>query len=237
MISKKIWRILLDFDGTLHDTNSIFYSKFDGILGLDGKTLFNIYMFDIHREIVHYYYPDKHNDLDFHWKLLFNHLKKPIDNSIMRLLTLRFTEAINTINENPRFFKDVFEFIDGANRSEYQLCLSTGGGAALRKVKLMTKFFGFDYFGNYFFDEEILKSLKTEKAYYQKILARYSWKVENVVSIGDCIETDIYPAKLLGIKTILVDRNNQQDLSDPKKNPDYRTNNLISALDYLNSNR
>ncbi len=61
--------------------------------------------------------------------------------------------------------------------------------------------------------------------------------MKNVVSIGDCIETDIYPAKKLGIKTILVDRNNEQDLSDSKKNPDYKTNNLKSALDYLTSIR
>ena len=65
MVIKKNWRILLDFDGTVHDTNSIFYSKFDGLLGLDGKTLFNIYMFDIHRKIVHHHFPDKHSDLDF----------------------------------------------------------------------------------------------------------------------------------------------------------------------------
>jgi putative hydrolase of the HAD superfamily len=140
---------------------------------------------------------------------------------------------VRTTFENPKFFEDTYEFLDLAHKRGYQLCLSTGGRDSLKKVKTINKFFGKDYFDNFFIDEKLMNSLKSEKTYYQNALKHFSWKKDNVVSIGDSIETDIYPAKLVGIKTILVDRKNEEDLSDPKNTPNYKTNNLLSALNHL----
>ena len=55
------------------------------------------------------------------------------------------------------------------------------------------------------------------------------------VSIGDTILTDIYPAKLVGIKTIWVNRNNEKTPTEPERTPDHETSNLTSALGFLNT--
>ena len=72
---KKKWNVLIDFDGTLHDTETIFSLILEGLFGLDGKTLYQIYLFDIHRKIIHEHFPERHNDTRFQCKLLCHHLK------------------------------------------------------------------------------------------------------------------------------------------------------------------
>ncbi|MFC1487623.1 hypothetical protein ACFLRN_08065 [Thermoproteota archaeon] len=45
---KKKWKVLIDFDGILHDTETIFSLILDGLFGLDGKlcikSIFLIYI-------------------------------------------------------------------------------------------------------------------------------------------------------------------------------------------------
>ena len=78
-MTKNNWNLLIDFDGTLHDTETIFAEKLNGIFGLDGQTMYNIYLFEIHRKLVHEFFPKKHDERDFHHELLCDFLKKPKD--------------------------------------------------------------------------------------------------------------------------------------------------------------
>lgn len=230
----KKWNIFIDFDDTLHDTKSIFASKLEGILGMDGKTLYHMYLFDIHRKIIHNQFPSRHNDTIFHLKLLFNHLNKPIDDYIIEAIDLRFKEADRTIFENPKFFKDVPKFLNRVADGGHRLCLSTGGGNSIAKAKLVTRFLGRDYFDKVL-GEEILGYLKDNPSYYKEALKRLSWKKKSAISIGDSINTDIYPAKIVGIKTVWVDRNNfNKDLAF-EKTPWHTVNNLIAAMDFVES--
>ena len=233
-IIRKKWDILIDFDGTLHDTEPIFASKLDGIFELDGKTLYHIYLFEIHRKVVHRQFPEKHNDTNFHWKLLLKLLQKPIDNQIINLLNQRFKEADKTIIENPRFFKDTQNFLNRVIDGGHRLCLSTGGGNSKIKAESTAKFFSKNYFDKVI-GEETLNFLKNDPCYYKEALKQLSWKSDNVVSIGDSILTDIYPAKLVGIKTIWVNRKKERCNTESDRTPDYKTNNLIAAINYLES--
>jgi FMN phosphatase YigB (HAD superfamily) len=233
MLRKK-WNILVDFDGTLHDTEAIFSSKLDGLLGFDGKTLYYIYLFDIHRKMIHKHFPDRHSDTSFLYKLLCDHLKKPYDRDIISSLEECFKEAEKSIVENPQFFKDTPEFLDRAIVGGHQLCLSTGGGNSKEKAETISKFFGKNYFDKVI-GEETLNYLKDDPLYYKDALKQLSWESKDVVSIGDSILTDIYPAKLVGIKTVWVNRKKEKGPLESDKNPNYTTKDLISAIDYLES--
>jgi FMN phosphatase YigB (HAD superfamily) len=81
-----------------------------------------------------------------------------------------------------------------------------------------------------------MNHLKDDPSYYKKALKRLSWDSQQVVSIGDSIVTDIYPAKLVGIKTVWVNRKkeSQKDLNMDKI-PDYTAVDLITTIDYLKS--
>ena len=137
---RKYWNILIDFDGTLHDTEAIFYSKLDGLFGLDGKTLYNLYLFEIHRKLVHEHFPKRHNDRRFHCELLCHHLKKPIDKKIISLLDKRFKEAEEIVFSSPKFFEDAKDFLDLAICAGHRLCLSSGGGNSVAKAETIKKF-------------------------------------------------------------------------------------------------
>jgi len=229
---ENVWNILIDFDGTLHDTESVYASKLDGLFGLAGAELYNIFLVDIHRKVVHERYPHKHDDLDLHWRLLLKHLREPYDSDIANLLAVRFKEANKIILENPKLFHEAPWFLDHVVKAGHLLCLSTGGQNSLKKAEAITRALGTNYF-DAVLGEEILGYLKHESAYYEKALEKLSWRAENTVSIGDTIVTDICPAKVVGLKTIWVNRRDEKRPTKPERTPDYETPNLISALDLL----
>lgn len=231
---KSRWNILIDFDGTLHDTESVYAENLDGLLGLDGRRLYHVFLFDVHRKIIHKHYPQRHDDLDLHWKLLLEHLGKPIENEGKNLLATRFKEAQEAVLVNPRLFHDTPEFLDRVVKDGHRLCLSTGGGVSLEKAEALTRVLGKKYFDNVL-GEEILGCLKHQPKYYEKALRTLSWKAEGTLSIGDALLTDIYPAKLAGIKTIWVNRNNEKAPAEPERTPEHETANLTAVLDILNT--
>ena len=231
---KRRWNILIDFDGTLHDTESVYAENLDGLLGLDGRKLYHVFLFDIHRKIIHKHYPQRHEDLDLHWKLLLKHLGKPVVNDGKNLLANRFKEAQNAVLVKPRLFHETPLFLDRVFKDGHRLCLSTGGGDSLEKAEALTRVLGKKYFDN-ILGEEILGCLKHEPIYYKVALETLSWKAEDTLSVGDTLLTDIYPAKLVGIKTIWVNRNNEKAPGEPERRPDHETQNLISVLDALNT--
>lgn len=230
---KRRWNILIDFDGTLHDTESVYAQNLDRLLGFDGRKLYHIFLFDIHRRIVHKYYPQSHDDLDLHWRLLLQHLGKPIDSDLKNSLATRFKRAKKAVLTNPKLFHDTPTFLENAVNAGHRLCLSTGGGDSLKKGETLARVLGRNYFDN-ILGEELLGCLKHEPLYYEEALRNLSWKAEDTVSIGDTILTDIYPAKLVGIKTIWVNRTNEKTPTEPERTPDYETSKLTSALDLLN---
>ena len=69
----------------------------------------------------------------------------------------------------------------------------------------LTGFFG-DIFTDVFVSEQI-GFAKPKLAFYEYVLHQIKVNPENILYIGDSIKLDIKPAKELGIKTLLIDRN------------------------------
>jgi len=226
-----IRKILVDFDGTLHDTESVFASKLEGLFGPGGRELYQVYLFDIHRNIVHKRYPDRHDDLDFHWRLLLQHLGEPHDKEKLDLLNARFEEASKAVLEISKLFPDAIPFLDHLTDAGYELYLSSGRDSQV-KAEGLRKVGGRDYF-TLVFGEEVLGRYKHKPDYYRKALKAIGSSAEEAMSVGDTILTDIYPAKAVGIRTIWVNRTNEEPPTDPKMTPDHEVTNLITVLDYM----
>ncbi len=82
--------------------------------------------------------------------------------------------------------------------------------------KVMEKFNLFDYFDDTFLscDEGMIK---TEKKFLKTLLDRLELNVEDCVLVGDSILSDVKAAEEIGMKAILIDRNNRRTYN-PKIN-------------------
>jgi FMN phosphatase YigB (HAD superfamily) len=224
--------ILLDFDGTLHDTDSVYASILDGVFDLEGRELYCIFLNSIHRKQIHRHYPNKHNDMNFHWKLLLEYLGKNHNRTNTALLAKLFEKAKKTVENNPHLFPDAQKFLEGLFNAGYNICLSTGGGNSIEKANALTSFLGKNYFVNVY-GEEKLGHLKHETNYYIKALKLLKWNSKNTFSIGDTLATDIFPAKHVNIKTVWINRKGEEKPTDPKKKPDITVPDLDMALKKL----
>jgi len=53
------------------------------------------------------------------------------------------------------------------------------------------------------------------------------------VSVGDTPLSDIRPARLVGVRTIWVNRNMEERPGDPEQAPDYEVVNLTEAVEII----
>lgn len=222
---------MVDYDGTIHDSDSKFIAKFNlpaRELGLRGKRLWEVYLFDVHRGIVHKRFPEKQDDHEFHCKLIFKLLKKSYDGKIARQMIDAYERALKECWTNPSFFDDTFEFLDRVVEKN-KLCLATFEHAR-EKAECVERFGRRKYFdcvlGNH-----IIGHRKTEKGYYREALKISKSTPEETVVIGDTLTHDIVPAKLVGIETIWVNRRNERAPEDSK--PDHEVKKLTEVLKYL----
>ena len=229
-MSQIVSNVLVDFDGTLHDTNLVYAARLDGLFGREGKTLYHMFLFDIHRRVVHKRYPERHDDMDLHLRLLLEHLGEPYNSKNVNLLASRFGAASEDVIKNPMFYPEVATFLDRAVKAGFKLCLSTGGGNTLQKAEAITRVLG-SYFSEVI-GEELLGFQKHDPSYYREALRKLGWRAEETASVGDTLETDILPARAVGIRTIWLDRNSEAPASVDSK-ADYTAPNLLSALEYL----
>ena len=132
--------IFIDFDGTLHDSDSKFESKLDGFLGFDGKTIWHTFFFKVHRELIHNKFPEKHNDTEFHSKLLFELLGKKYDKEEAKNLIQASKQAEEECWINPNYFNETNEFLQRLYDNNFKICLTTGSHAK-EKAKGIEKFF------------------------------------------------------------------------------------------------
>lgn len=101
-------------------------------------------------------------------------------------------------------------------RKEYQIILiSNTDSFSLPQV--LEKFQFKSLFDHTFLSFEI-GAIKTDKIFLQTVLSQLNLAPEDCVLVGDSIESDILPAKRMGIKAILVDRKNNRDFHPKIKN-------------------
>ncbi|MEK6950984.1 MAG: HAD family hydrolase [Nanoarchaeota archaeon] len=55
--------------------------------------------------------------------------------------------------------------------------------------------------------------LKTDRSFFNQILDEVNLAMEDCIMVGDSMESDIMPAKKIGMKAVLIDRRNKRDFS------------------------
>jgi len=226
-----ITTVLMDYDSTIHDMDGVMERSLDGVLGYTGEELYHTWVFDVHRALIHRRYLDRHDDTMFHCTLLFDHLRLPFDKEAAGLICAKFEEAKETARKDPIYYPDAVPALEALKDMGLTLCLSTGYGAG-QKAKTLELRTGRKFF-KHTFSESTLGVLKTEPEYYRKALRLARAKPVETVSVGDTPLSDIRPAKLVGIKTIWVNRNQEPRPLDEDQVADYETRGLMKAVDII----
>jgi HAD superfamily hydrolase (TIGR01549 family) len=221
----------MDYDGTLHDWDSVLIQSLDGIMSLGGEEFYDTWTFDIHRGLVHTIYMEKHDDMMFHCKLLFEHLNRPFDREIADEICRKFDNAIKRARNDPIYFPDAIPALDALKERDLKICLSTGTGAE-SKAETLERVTGTRYF-EHIFSEPSIGCFKTEPKYYDIALMRADANPEEAVSIGDTPLSDIRPAKLTRIKTIWLNRRNEPVPLVEDQRADHEVVNLMKAVRVL----
>jgi HAD superfamily hydrolase (TIGR01509 family) len=223
-----ITTVLMDYDSTIHDMDGVMERSLDGVLGYSGEDLYRIWVYDIHRALIHTRYLGHHDDAMFHCRLLFDQLSLPFDKPAAEEICAKFEEANEKAQVDPIYYPDAIPALDALKEMGISICLSTGFGAE-KKAETLEKRTGKKYFTE-IFSEQKLGLLKTEPGYYRKALGVLGAKPRETVSLGDTPLSDIRPAKLVGIWTIWVNREMEEKPSSPEQQPDYETRNLREAV-------
>ncbi len=183
----------------------------------------------IHRE-VHNSYPDQHDDLRFHIKLLLKTLGRKINLNDVVTFEKALIKAEEECWKNASYFNDTFNFIKKVKNSGLILCMTTGPNskekAQALETKISMKFF------DYVFGEDNLGFIKSDSNYYKKAIIISGADPKFTVSIGDTISTDVIPAKEVGLKTIWVNRKTITN-KNHESEPDYEVRNLNEAFECI----
>lgn len=223
--------VLMDYDGTLHDWDSVLHRALDGILGLSGEELFNTWTFQIHRGLVHTQHMERHDDMMFHCQLLFQHLELPFDRETAELICRRFEEAGERARNDPIYFPDAIPALDAIKGMGVKLCLSTGTHAE-GKAETLKRTTGTEYF-DHIFSEPAMGCFKTEPEYYRTAIEMAGSKPGETVSVGDTPLSDIRPAKMVGIRTIWVNRRGEPRPDVEEQVADHEVYELMEAVDLI----
>lgn len=83
--------ILIDYDNTLHDSDSKFVSKL-------GKKWWKTYL-KVHRNLIHPFFPDKHDDYEFQCKLVFKRLHQTYDATLIKQKIEAYLAALKEVGK------------------------------------------------------------------------------------------------------------------------------------------
>jgi HAD superfamily hydrolase (TIGR01549 family) len=225
---KKITTVLMDYDGTIHDWDSVLQRTLNGILNLSGEELLRTWTFEIHRGVVHTQFMERHDDMIFHCRLLFRHLGLPYDAGTVELICRRFEEAGERARNDPIYFPDAIPALDAIRGMGLRLCLSTGTYAEV-KAETLARVKGTDYF-DHVFSEPAIGCFKTEPEYYRTVLEWARSRPGETVSVGDTPLSDIRPARMVGIRTIWVNRRGEPEPSAEDERADHEVGGLLEAV-------
>lgn len=226
-----ITTVFIDYDGTLHDSDSILHRSLDGILGFSGKDFLKTWIFDIHRGLVHKRYMEKHDDMIFHCKLMFRQLNRPFDHDTANLICRKFDEAGQKAREDPIYFPDAIPALEEMRGMGLKICLTTGTDAEI-KAETLVRTTGTNYF-EHTFSEPAIGHFKTETEYYETTLEKAGSRPDETVSIGDTPLSDIRPAKLVGIRTIWLNRRCEPIPVSVDQRADHQVADLLQAVELL----
>jgi HAD superfamily hydrolase (TIGR01549 family) len=224
----KITTVLMDYDGTLHDLEGVAIRMLDGATDLTGEELYNTWKYRVHRGLIHTRYLDRHDDMQFHCKLLFKVLGWSYDQVMADDICARFDETIRLARTAPTYFPDAIPALDRIKEAGLTLCLSTGTSAE-EKAATLARTTGRHHF-DHVFSEPRFGYLKTETEYYRLALRETGSSPWETASIGDTPLSDIRPARLAGIQTVWLNRRGEPTPTDPEQRAHHEAADLEEAL-------
>lgn len=220
--------VFIDYDDTLHDSRYVFGVRLEGILEIPGERLWDIYLNNIHRGIIHRKYPERHDDEIFHCKLLFKYVNIPFDLKLAKKFLKAYREARVETWTTPRFFSETEFFLQTLKDMKLKLCLTTGDFSK-EKAACISRTFRKEFF-DYIFDEVKIGFRKLDTEYYVKALIESGSSAFETVCVGDALEMDIGSSKATGVKTIWVNRRGD---GVGEIQPDFVARDLNEALKYI----
>ena len=116
-------------------------------------------------------------------------------------------------NKNKLLSKPFSDTVDTLEtlKKDYELVLVANIDCFTKDV--ITKFDLQKYFSHIYLSYD-LGMLKTNPEFYKNILKDLELKNDDVIMVGDSLESDMRPASHAGIRTILIDRNGRQEYSE-----------------------
>ncbi len=201
--------VLVDYDNTLSDSDGAFARAFEGFLGWSGKKFWRIYLDELHRGVVHRFFPEKHDSVSFHARLVSNYFGVAYSPQLEESLYARFVEGERSCWQRPVFYEDVQEFFARIRAAGVRVGLATNSYSK-EKARAVSKALGEEVF-DYVFDENCLGARKTERVFYERALERVNASPEQVVMVGDSLIHDVLPAVEAGLWAIWVRRSFQKE--------------------------
>lgn len=207
--------IFFDVSGTILSKPSLF-NKINDVLNFQGYSVAQDelkYKHKLLSEVIHF--PDRTDSVFYHH---FN-------SELLRLLGIVPTnELLEAIFKNCTYLPwEKFNDVDFLNQINLPMGIISNFNTTLKDK--LNQFFG-PIFQDVLVSEE-LGIAKPKIEFYQKALDRIGYEANEVLYVGDSIKLDIEPATKLGIKSLLIDRDNfyQQSI--------YTINSLNEISKYL----
>ncbi|MBN8193140.1 HAD family hydrolase [Bacillus sp. NTK074B] len=132
--------------------------------------------------------------------------------------------------QRPYVYDDTFHVLNEV-KEKYQLLLLTNGSPHLQNTKLDKTPELLPYFQEIIISGDIGKG-KPDPAMFQHALKRLHLHKDEVIMVGDNLNTDILGASKLGITTIWINRHQQKP---EQVYPDYEVKELHEVIDIVNN--
>ena len=164
------------------------------------------------------------------WRAFADDCLKRKDEGFVFLI---FNEFLDFYEQYVELYDDTLGFLE-ACRDKYLLALVANGND-LRLSRFIKKFNLSVYFDDLVISGET-PFKKPDSFMFDYVITRRSTKVEDTMMIGDRYDTDIIGAKNLGIKTVLIRRDQKEhnkNYTNPRYMPDYSVYSLSEVSKLL----
>ena len=196
--------LLVDFDGTLADHESVFAEELDGLLGLPGGEVFRLWL-EVHREEIHREFPERHEDPGFHLEWVARRAGRKSRAGEAVKFREAFLRGSRRASTRPRFFRDALEFLRfGLDGRAPPFVLATGD-RAVAKARAAAQALGRPPF-RLILGEEALGIRKDRPEFFRRAVSHLRLRPWEVAYLGDLPLHDVGPARTAGLWTVYVNR-------------------------------
>ena len=221
--------VLLDFDRTLNDSDAVYEKNLDGFLSLTGQQVFEMWE-SVHRAIIAKEPKKRHEDLEFHYKLMLEEINRTSEAEAREEMKRRVKAAQEECWHATALFTETFPFLNALADAGYVMHIATGDYARLKAEGIEGQG-GRSYF-THTYDEETLGVGKGKRDYFDRVIEQLEAPPESVVIVGDSLTNDIVPGAEAGLATIWVRRKNEENKKKVK--PGVTVRNLMESIGHFN---